>query len=122
MSSNYNEQEYLVQKIRTQYTQKQPTELDALRALDKKVKAPVHAFGYTFGIAAALIMGCGMSLVMTDVGQTLGLLEPMVPGVVIGVVGLLMALVNYPICKRLLSARRKRYAAQIITLSDRITG
>lgn len=122
MNSNYNEQEYLVQKLRTQYTEKQHTELDELRALDKKVKAPAQVFGYCFGIAAALIMGCGMSLVMTDIGQTLGLLEPMLPGIVIGVVGLLMALVNYPICKRLLSARRKRYAEQILALSDRITG
>lgn len=122
MNSNYNEQEYLVQKLRTQYTEKQHTELDELRALDKKVKAPAQVFGYCFGIAAALIMGCGMSLVMTDIGQTLGLLEPMLPGIVIGVVGLLMALVNYPICKRLLSARRKRYAEQVLALSDRITG
>ena len=34
---NQNEKEFLVQKIRTQYTEKEHTQLDALKALDKKV-------------------------------------------------------------------------------------
>ena len=121
MNTMNNEQEYLVQKIRTQYTEKQHTELDALRAFDHKVKAPANAFSYTFGSLSALIMGAGMSLVMTDVGQTVGISSPMTPGIVIGVVGLVMAIANYPIYKGILSGRRKKYAPQIIALSDRIT-
>ena len=121
MNTMNNEQEYLVQKIRTQYTEKQHTELDELRELDRKVKAPANAFAYGFGALAALIMGCGMSLIMTDVGQAIGVTSPMVPGIVIGVVGLVMAIANYPIYKGILSDRRKKYAQQIIALSDRIT-
>ena len=120
MNAMNNGQEYLVQKIRTQYTEKQHTELDELRALDHKVKAPANTFAYIFGSLSALIMGSGMSLVMTDVGQTVGIASPMVPGIVIGVVGLVMAIVNYPIYKNILSGRRKKYAQQIIALSDRI--
>ena len=33
--------EFLVQKIRTEYTEKEHTELDELKALDKKVKRPL---------------------------------------------------------------------------------
>ena len=121
MNANNNEQEYLVQKIRTQYTEKQHTELDELRALDRKVKAPAVAFAYVFGTVSALVMGSGMSLIMTDVAQTLGLASPMVPGIVIGVVGLAMAIANYPIYKGILTGRRKKYAPQIIALSDRLT-
>ena len=40
--SIHNDQEFLVQKIRTQYTEKQHTELDALKALDAKVKRPAN--------------------------------------------------------------------------------
>ena len=116
-----NEQEYLVQKIRTQYTEKQHTELDELRELDRKVKAPAGTFAYIFGSLSALIMGCGMSLIMTDVGQAIGVASPMTPGIVIGVVGLVMAIANYPIYKGILSGRRKKFAQQIIALSDRIT-
>ena len=120
MNAINNEQEYLVQKIRIQYTEKQHTELDELRALDCKAKAPANAFAYGFGSLSALIMGSGMSLIMTDVGQTIGVASPMTPGIVIGIVGMVMAIANYPIYKGILNRRRKKYAQQIITLSDRL--
>ena len=117
---NRNDQEYLIQKIRTQYTEKEHTELDALKALDKKVKAPANRFAWTFGTIAALVMGAGMSLVMTDIAQTLGLENPMVPGIIIGIAGMALAIANYPIYKAILSARRKKYAGQILTLSEKL--
>lgn len=112
--------EYLVEKIRTQYTEREHSELTALKKLDKTVKAPANAFAYGFGTFSALLLGSGMSLIMTDISQTLGLATPMADGLALGIVGLLMALVNYPVYKIILRARRKKYAAEIITLSDRI--
>ena len=41
---NKNDQEFLVQKIRTQYTEKEHTQLDELKALDSKVKKPAAVF------------------------------------------------------------------------------
>lgn len=120
MNAVNNEQEYLVQKIRTQYTEKQHTELDELRALDRKVKAPATIFAYGFGTISALVMGSGMSLIMTDIAQTLGIAAPMGPGIAIGLVGLVMAIANYPIYKGILTGRRKKFAPQIIALSDRL--
>ena len=117
---NKNDQEFLVQKIRTQYTEKEHTQLDELKALDRKVKKPANVFAYIFGSISAIIMGSGMSLVMTDIGAALGMEDTMVPGIVIGVIGMLMAIVNYPMYNRILSARRKKYADQIITLSEKI--
>lgn len=119
---NRNDQEFLVQKIRTQYTEKQSTELDALRELDGKVKRPANVFAYTFGTISAIIMGAGMSMVMTDIGAAVGVAYPMIPGVVIGVVGMVMALTNYPIYKGILASSRKKYAEQIMKLSDKIMG
>lgn len=115
-----NEKDYLVQKIRTQYTEKEHTELDALKALDRKVKAPVNTFAWVFGSLSALVMGCGMSLIMTDIGAVVGLADPMAPGIVIGLVGMVLAIANYPMYQRLLANRRKKYADQIIQLSNRI--
>ena len=117
---NRNDQEFIVQKIRTQYTQKESTELDALKALDNKVKRPANTFAYLFGSISAIIMGAGMSLVMTDIGATVGIAEPMVPGIVTGVVGMLLAIINYPIYKGILGFRRKKYAQKIIALSDQL--
>ena len=117
---NHNDQEFLVQKIRTQYTEKQHTELDALKALDAKVKRPANVFAYTYGSVSAIIMGAGMSLVMTEIGAIIGLANAMVPGIVVGIVGLGMALCTYPIYKRILNSRKKKYAGQILALSEKI--
>lgn len=115
-----NEQEFLVQKIRTQYTEKEYTELDELKKLDAKVKKPAVTFAYVFGTLSALIMGSGMSLVMTDIGSKLGIEDGLVPGIIIGCVGMIMALINYPIYKKRLGERRKKYAEEIIALSDKL--
>ena len=117
---NRNDKQFIAQKIRTQYMEKTPSELDALRELDAKVKRPANVFAYIFGSISAIIMGAGMSLVMTDIGAILGLGEAMIPGIAIGVVGMAMALLTYPIYKGILGSRKKKYAKDIIELSDRI--
>jgi hypothetical protein len=115
-----NDQEFLVQKIRTQYTEKKHTNLDQLKALDAKVKRPANVFAYVFGSISAIVMGGGMSLVMTDIAEIVGIANPMIYGIIIGVVGMGMAFINYPIYKGILNARRKKYAGRIIELSDKI--
>jgi len=117
---NKNDQEFLVQKIRTQYTEKERTDLDELKELDKKVKRPANVFAYIFGSISAIIMGAGMSLVMTDIAETVGIQNPMLYGIVIGIIGMFMAIINYPIYKSILGSRRKKYADKIIALSDKI--
>ncbi len=117
---NKNDQQFMAQKIRTQYVEKKSTEIDELRALDAKVKRPANVFSYVFGSISAIVMGAGMSLVMTDIGATLGIASAIVPGIAIGVVGLIMALINYPMHKGILNSRKKKYGEQIIALSDKI--
>ena len=117
---NHNDQQFMAQKIRTQYMEKQTTELDALRALDAKVKRPANVFAYVFGSLSAIVMGAGMSLVMTEIGTVLGLANAMVPGIIIGIIGLGLAIANYPMHKSILNARKRKYAAEILALSDKI--
>ena len=117
---NRNDQQFMAQKIRTQYMEKTPSELDALRELDAKVKRPANVFAYTYGSISAIIMGSGMSLVMTDIGATIGITSALVPGILVGVVGLGMALLTYPMYKGILNSRKKKYGAEILSLSDKI--
>ena len=117
---NKNDQQFMAQKIRTQYMEKDFSELDALRELDAKVKRPANALAYVFGSISAIIMGAGMSLVMTDVGATIGMESAVIPGIVIGVAGMVMAILNYPMYKRVLDSRKKKYGAEIMKLSDKI--
>ena len=106
--------------IRRQYLPEEKSAVEMLKALDAKVKRPANVFAYTYGSVAAIVMGAGMSLVMTDIGAMLGLADTMVPGIAIGIVGMVMALFTYPIHKRMLASRRKKYAPEIIRLSESI--
>ena len=117
---NNNDQLFMAQKIRTQYMEKEFNELDALRELDAKVKRPANIFAYVFGSISAVVMGAGMSLVMTDIGATIGIESTMVTGIVIGLVGMAMALINYPIYRGILGSRKKKYRAEILALSETI--
>lgn len=117
---NKNDQQFEAQRIRAQYMEKQNTELDTLRALDLKVKRPANVFAYVFGSISAIIMGAGMSVVMTDIGATLGIGNTMTVGVAVGALGLFMALINYPIYKAMLKSRKKKYGASILELSEKI--
>ncbi len=119
---NRNDTEFMVEKIRTQYMEKEAGEknLDKLRELDAQVKRPANVFGYVFGSIGAIIMGAGMSLVMTDIGAQLGISATMPVGIAVGVVGMIMAIINYPIYRKILSSRREKYADKILELSEKI--
>ena len=117
---NKNDQEFLVQKIRTQYTEKEYTRLDTLKKLDARVRRPANVFACVFGSLSAIIMGSGMSLVMTDIAEIVGIQNPLLFGIMIGIIGMLMAIINYPVYKRILAARRRKYADKIISLSNHI--
>lgn len=118
---NKNDQQFAAQKIRAQYVEKQSSELDELRALDQKVKRPAILFAYVFGILGAIVLGIGMSLAMTDLAKMIGIAgNPMLLGSIIGDVGLVMALVNYPIYAAIVKSRKKKYAPEILALSDKI--
>ena len=122
---NKKDQEFLVQKIRTQYTEKEHTQLDSLKELDKKFKRQAKVFAYIFGTIGALVLGTGMSFTMdvieagTYFGITIGE-NMMLPGIIIGVIGIFMVSINYPVYKGILGSRRKKYADKIIALSDKI--
>lgn len=117
---NKNEQEFLIQKIRTQYTEKEHTDLDELKELDAKVKRPANVFGYALGTTGSLVMGVGMSLVMTDVGSVIGIKNSTTPGIIIGILGMAMTLANYPIYKKILNSRKEKYSSKILELSEKL--
>ena len=118
---NRNDQDYVISKIRTAYTPKQKGDLDELRRLDTRVRRPAQVFSYVFGSISAIIMGAGMSLVMTDIAETLGIANSLPIGIAVGVVGLILAIVNYPLHNAIMNSRKKKYAPAILALSDKLS-
>ena len=106
--------------LRQKYLPQEQTDLQKLKALDAKVKRAPSTFAYIYGSISAIVMGAGMSLVMTDIAEKIGLGDAMFTGIVIGVVGMLMALIYYPIHEAIMSVRKKKYAPEIFALSEKI--
>ena len=101
-----------IEKIRASYTEKEDTKLDELKQLDKKVKRPAQIFAYVYGTVSSLVLGTGMCLAMKVIGNSMAL------GIIIGVVGIALALTTYPIFKVILKKRKEKYASQIFELTD----
>lgn len=107
------------ERIASEYDQKPASKLVALKKLDRKARLPAQIFTYSFGIAGALILGVGMCLCMGVIGQSLSVAIPL--GVLIGVIGIGVVSVNYPVYKKLLEKSRKKYAFEIVELAKEIT-
>lgn len=107
------------ERIASEYDQKPASKLVALKKLDRKAKLPAQIFTFSFGVIGALILGVGMCLCMGVIGQGLSLAVPL--GIVIGVVGIGMVSVNYPVYKKLLEKGRAKYAFEIMELAREIT-
>ena len=114
-------QDYLINKIKSEYTEKTDTEFDKLMKLDRKIKLPPTIFTYTCGIIGALFLGFGMSLTMTNIGTTLGISSVMVIGILFGVIGIAICGINYPLYKRSLDSRKKEYSSEVIRLADKLS-
>ena len=101
-----------IERIRASYTEKEMTQLDELKALDRKVKRPAQIFAYVYGSLSSLVLGTGMCLAMKVIGNSMAL------GIGIGLVGIALTLTTYPIFKAILERRKKKYAKQIFELSN----
>ena len=119
---NRNDQRIVAERIRAQYieSEAQESKLDELCRLDREVKRPAEIISLIIGILAALVMGSGMSLVMTDIGATLGIAASLPIGIIVGCFGLGLALINYPIYTRILDSRKTKLGPRILELSESI--
>ena len=113
-----------LKRIREKYTPPTETEdkMARLRRLDASVTNTAQAVSLVFGIIGALILGIGMSLCMTEFGEILGSHRDMamVIGIIIGVVGGVLASLAYPIYNAIVKAKRKKLAPEIIRLTDEL--
>jgi hypothetical protein len=124
-SYTYSAQEQTeIRKIREKYTP-QPNELDKmerLRQLDARVTRKAQIVSLTLGVIGVLILGFGMSLIMSDLSEILGIYQDyaMLVGILIGIVGGASAGIAYPIYNFTIQHERKKIAPEILRLTDEL--
>ena len=108
-----------IQSIRQKYVPKEESKMDRLRALDARVTKKATMVSIVVGVIGALILGCGMSLIMSDFGAALGAAALPV-GIALGAIGLALVALAYPLYNRTLKKEREKIAPQILQLTDEL--
>ena len=113
------EQQKEIEAIRKKYLPKEESKMEQLRRLHAIPTQKAQACAIALGVIGALILGTGMSLAMTDIGSALGSLS-MVIGIVIGIVGMVLVALAYPLYNRVLKKQREKIAPEILRLTDEL--
>lgn len=107
------EQEEL-QQLRSKYLPKEESKMDKLRRLDAGASQKASLFSLIVGIIGALILGLGMSCCMVWAGPWF------VPGIVIGIVGIGLICLAYPLYLRVLKKEQARIAPMVLQLTEEL--
>lgn len=108
-----------IQSIRRKYMPQTESKLERLRALDDAVNKKATLTAISVGLCGALLMGLGMSLVMTEFGAALGALALPV-GIAAGLAGMVLVALAYPLFRRTLRRERAKAAPEILRLADKL--
>lgn len=103
-----------IESIKRQYmpTLKKEDKLEELRTLNRKVVQPPSLLSLTIGILGTLIMGIGMTMVLEW--------ELMIWGILVGVIGVSIAAISYPVYRAVLRRNKSKYGQKIIELSNEL--
>ena len=101
------QQQKEVEAIRKKYLPQETDKMEQLRRLHAIPTQKAQAASLAVGIIGALILGTGMSLAMTEIGAALGSLA-MVIGILVGIVGMVLVALAYPLYNRVLKKQREK--------------
>lgn len=113
------QQQQEIQDIRSKYIPKEPDKMERLRQLDAAVTGKATGRAIAVGVVGTLILGLGMSFVMSDFGAFLGSLA-MPAGIGTGILGMGILALAYPLYQWTLKRERARIAPEILRLSEEL--
>ena len=110
-------QQEKIERIRKKYLPKQESKMEQLIKLDKQAEKPGQIISITIGVLGCLLLGIGMSCTMVG-NVEIGVFAM---GIAVGVIGLILAGVAYPIKQKVTEKERAKIADQIIALTDELS-
>lgn len=115
------EQEEL-KRIRQKYQPREENKMDALRKLDAGVTRKATSVSIALGVVGALGLGMGMSLTMTDLNVIFAMTHrsAMILGIIVGMVGIVLVCMAYPVYNKILKKEREKIAPQILRLTEEL--
>ena len=106
-----------IRNIRKKYLPQEPKEdkMGQLRRLDRSAAKKGTRVSLIVGIAGCLLLGVGMccTMVWTD--------RLFIPGIIIGIVGIIAVTISYPLYTHITRKERERIAPQILKLTEELS-
>ena len=102
------QQQEEIKNIRKKYLAPEEDKMERLRKLHDSATQKAQVWSLVLGI------------VMTDIGEMIGLSNALIPGIVIGVIGMIPVILAYPTYNRVLKKERERIAPEILRLTDEL--
>jgi uncharacterized membrane protein YuzA (DUF378 family) len=113
-----------IKRIRKKYAEDSArtdeSSIERLRRLDASVTKKGTTVSLIVGMLGSILMGSGMSLVMTDLGALLPGLLSLFIGIAVGVVGIVGVALAYPIYKAITKKERERIAPEVLRISEEL--
>lgn len=111
-----------IRAIREKYEKREESKMERLRRLDRAAESRATVISLIFGIVGTLILGFGMSLMMSELPSILGMGQTtaIIIGILSGLVGAVIAILAYPAYNYVLKRERERIAPEILKLADEL--
>lgn len=103
-----------IKNIQKKYMPQEESKMDKLRRLDKSAEKPGTTAAIVMGIIGTLLLGIGMSCTMVWSENFF------VPGIIIGITGIISICLAYPVYSYITKKIRKKIAPQIMKLTEEL--
>lgn len=111
-----------ITRIRAKYQPQETDKMERLHRLDRSATRRAQIIALILGILGTLVLGIGMSFVMTDMADALSWTPSTatVIGIATGLVGILLVSVAYPCYRAVAKRDREKIAPEILRLTDEL--
>lgn len=104
-----------IQNIRKKYLAREEDKMEKLRRLDRSATKKGAIISTVLGVVSCLLLGVGMCCTMVWMDRWF------VPGIVIGVIGIIGVAAAYPLYARITKKEREKLAPQILKLTEELS-
>lgn len=104
-----------IEQIRKKYLPKEENKMELLRKLDRDATKPGTICSIAVGVVGCLVFGFGMSCVMVWSDSL------MILGIVVGIIGMIMMGMAYPVYVKITKKQREKLAPQILALTEELS-
>ena len=108
------EEQQELKKIREKYLPKEENKMEQIRSLDSKATGKATMIAIIIGVIGTLLLGVGMCCTLVWQGRWF------VPGILVGIIGIGIVAIAYPIYNKTLKTEREKIAPEVLRLTEEL--